>query len=194
MTTAPSGPTHSAAPSGLPLRTIRQAEGKARMRHLQLRVRGLVLWPANMSFHWTTVTPCRTQTAPRSGTPAGVPQQCLQHTAKSSHRPAPFLAVSRVGPPLPFTPLVPPPSASQAYTSTLCLWLCPCLPSFLPVPTPTMSYCLYTGQPAMAWTKHMFNEFIINESTVNQAPKTRNVRLSTERGAPRRLFRNPPLS
>ena len=79
-TTAPSGPTHSAAPNGLPVRT-RQAEGKARMRHLQVQ------------RPWAGALACKEHVFPLDHSrslqdtdgptfryPARVPQQCLQHT------------------------------------------------------------------------------------------------------------------
>lgn len=161
-----------------------------------------MVWPArNMSFQWTTVTTCRTQTAPHSGTQPEFPNTAFSMFAISSHRLGTPFPTSRLGPPLPskshphLCPLLLPPSPSQVLYLHCVTGLIPCLPSFpLKRPPPRCLTACVRAASNGTWTKQVSSEFIINESTVNQAPETRNLQLSTEMGAPRRLFQNPHLS
>ena len=149
--TAPSSLTHSAALSGLPALTL-QAEGKARTKHLQVQgLHGLVLWPArNMSFHWTTVTPCRTRMAPRSGAQPEfptLPSACEQFPVTDLERPS--QPAGQAPSPHLHPLLLPPPPSQAVYLHSVSLGCSPV--PLLPAQAPTPRRLTACVQGSQQW-------------------------------------------
>lgn len=102
---------------------------------------------------------------PHVQVPSRSSQHCLQHVSSFQSQTWNALPSQPGRPPLPiytlcYSHLLP----ARPYTSTLCRWAVPRSPSFLLKPPPhDVLLPVYRAASNGAWTKHVFNEFIMNQ-------------------------------